>query len=90
MKKGFEVKMANSFGLATAIVWVLCTIIVWVAPEFSLNIFKLWLHNLNINVLGGFKIDFYSFLVGGITLVGSFWVVGYILGWSFKVFKTFS
>ncbi len=80
-------KLANSFALATAVVWSLCSAFVAIFPDFSFKVTKWWLHGMNIDSLGEFDLDFGNYLWGGLTLVISFWIVGYVLGWSLEIFS---
>lgn len=76
--------LANAFGLATAISWAVCSVFVLFFPDLSMIIMGWWLHGMTLSLLGPFKLDLNNFLLGGITLTFSFWVVGYILGWSWE------
>lgn len=77
--------LANAFALTTAVSWVLCSGFVAVFPKLSWRVTKWWLHGVKIDRLGGFHLTFNNFLLGGITMAVSFWVVGYILGWSLEL-----
>lgn len=77
--------IANSLALATAILWVICTVIVVILPGFSLTVTSWWLHGLNTSVLGSWNLTLANFLLGGIVLVISAWVAGYIFGWAWEV-----
>lgn len=78
--------LANGFGLATGLLWILCAAFVWLLPDLSLTITKWWLHGLSIEALGTFNLTFGNFLWGGVTLVIAGWVTGYVLGWSLEYF----
>ena len=80
-------KLASAFALANAVLWTLCSAFVAVFPAFSYKVTKWWLHGMNIDVLGDFNLGWSNFLWGGLTLVVSFWVVGYVLGWSLEIFS---
>ncbi|HEY5549763.1 MAG TPA: DUF5676 family membrane protein [Candidatus Saccharimonadales bacterium] len=80
-------KLASSLALATAVLWTLCSAFVVIFPDFSFKVTKWWLHGMNIDSLGDFNLSWGNFIGGGITLVVSFWVVGYVLGWSLGIFS---
>ncbi|MBI2009212.1 hypothetical protein HYS84_02240 [Candidatus Saccharibacteria bacterium] len=80
-------KLASAFALATAVLWTLCSAFVTIFPDFSYKVTKWWLHGMNIDVLGDFNLGWSNFLWGGLTLVVSFWVIGYVLGWSLEIFS---
>lgn len=73
--------LANSFALATAILWVVCTGFVAVFPDFSQTVTQWWMHGMEVTK---FNLDWSNFVWGGLTIVTSFWVVGYVLGWSIE------
>lgn len=77
--------LAGAFAQTTAILWVLCTVFVALWPGFSLKVTKWWLHGMNIDALGKFHLGWGNFIWGGLTLILSAWVVGYVLGWSLEV-----
>ena len=79
-----RITIANAFALTTGIAWVICSAFVFLLPDFSMTITSWWFHGLNLSPLGSFKLDFINFLLGGVILVLSFWVIGYILGWSWE------
>lgn len=74
--------LANSFALATAVLWGLCSAFVTVFPDFSHTVTKWWMHGMDVNK---FNLGWDNFVWGGVTLVISFWLVGYVFGWSFEV-----
>lgn len=74
--------LANGLALATAILWVLCSAFVAIFPDFSVTVTKWWMHGMDVS---NFNLSFASFIWGGLTLTASFWVVGYVLGWSLDV-----
>lgn len=77
--------LANAIALATAVLWVVCTAFVAFWPSFSYKVTKWWAHGMNLDAAGKFHLTWGNFFWGGITLVISLWVVGYILGWSLEI-----
>lgn len=73
--------LANSLALATAILWVLCTGFVAIFPDFSHTVTRWWMHGMEV---AKFNLDWGNFVWGGLTITASFWVVGYVLGWSLE------
>jgi hypothetical protein len=76
--------LANAFALTTAVLWVVCSAIVWVLPAFSLTVTRWWMHGLDISVMGNWNLTFTNFIVGGVTIVVSTWVTGWLFGWSWE------
>jgi len=79
--------IANSLALTTLILWIICTIIVAVFPQFSLNVTQWWMHGMDISVMGTWNLNINNFVLGGITAVASAWGSGYIFGWSWEIFS---
>ena len=77
-------RLANAFALATAVLWVLCSAITWVLPDFSMQVTRWWMHGMNISALGNWNLNFSNFLFGGIATTVSAWVSGWVLGWSWE------
>jgi len=75
-------KLANSFALATTILWVFCSAIVWLLPEFSWIVTSWWMHGMDLSAMGGWHLTVSNFLLGGITAVITAWVTGCVLAWS--------
>ena len=85
--KSTKNKLASSFALTTVVLWTLCSTFVAIFPDFSFKVTKWWLHGMNIDILSDFNLRWSNFLWGGLTLVISFWIVGYVLGWSLEIFN---
>jgi len=79
-----KIVLANAFALATVILWVVCSIFVFLLPSLSMEITGWWMHGLDLSSLGSFQLTITNFLIGGITLTIAFWVIGYIFGWSWE------
>lgn len=76
--------LANSFALATAILWTLCTAFVLVLPVFSTTVIQWLMHGMDISTMGGWNLTLGSFVLGGASITLSAWVAGWILGWSWE------
>ena len=79
-----KIVLANSFGLATLVLWVICSAFVWLLPDFSLLVTRWWMHGMDIAVIGSWNLNLSNFFLGGVTLTASFWVVGYVFGWAWE------
>jgi hypothetical protein len=80
-----KLALANAFGLTTAILWVLCSLFVFIFPELSLTVTEWMLHGLDLASLGAFNLTLSNFVLGGVSLVASAWVTGLVLGWSLEI-----
>ncbi len=76
-----SMKLANAFALATAVLWTLCALIVWILPVFTLQASVWMMHGMD---LPAWNLTFSNFLLGGISWVVVAWVTGWILGWSWQ------
>lgn len=74
--------LSNGLSLSTAILWVVCTGFVAILPDFSLTVTQWWMHGME---LPKFNLGWGNFIWGGITLVTSAWLAGWVLGWSMEV-----
>lgn len=79
-----KLTIANALALASAILWLLCTVIVAILPDFAMTVANWWMHGLDMSTMGQWNITFSSFFLGGITLVVSSWATGYIFAWSWE------
>ena len=76
-------KLANTFALGTAILWIICSAIVWALPSFSIQVTSWWIHGIDL-MTANWNLNLNNFIFGGITIVASAWVSGWIFGWSWE------
>ena len=79
-----KLTLANTFALATAKLWLLCSIFVVLFPDISLTITQWWMHGMSMKVMGSWNLNLTNFLLGGITIVISAWITGWIFAWSWE------
>jgi len=77
-------KLANAFALAMAILWIICSAVVWILPSFSLQITSWWMHGMDLTAMGNWNLTFANFLLGGILVIVSAWITGWVLAWSWE------
>lgn len=82
--KDNTIKLANAFALAMVILWTLCSVFVWLLPDFSLQITSWWMHGMDLSAMGSWHLTVSNFLLGGVTAVIASWVSGWVLGWSWQ------
>lgn len=83
--KRSPVQYACVWGLTSAVVWAVCALFVVFFPDASGIIFKSWIHRVNIELLGSWKMTIGNFLFGGVTLTASAGALGYVYGWLWKM-----
>lgn len=77
-------KLANAFALAMMVLWIICSLFVWLLPDLSLQITSWWMHGMDLSAMGSWHLTVGNFLLGGITAVISAWVTGWVLGWAWQ------
>ncbi len=77
--------LANAFALVTVVLWTLCSAIVWLLPNFSMTVFKWWMHGMNMSGLGNWNLTLGNFVGGGVTAIISAWVSGWVFGWAWEM-----
>jgi uncharacterized membrane protein len=75
---------ANAAAATTAIVYILCRILVGISPNFMLEIARSWFHTaqLQARVLGGVDV----FIIGLVTSTVFAWLVGYLFAYFYNMF----
>jgi hypothetical protein len=80
-----KMKIANASALAMAVIWLICSIGVWLLPDFSMKITNSWMHGMDVGgVMGMWSLTWSNFLVGGVSAVLASWLVGYIFAWALE------
>lgn len=76
------VAMGNALGGATAILFAICAIIVYSAPDLGVSIFKSIMHSIDVTPLttDPKPFDFGTFARGWATMTIFMWVFGWVLG----------
>lgn len=83
-RKNYKTTLANSFALAMAIIWVVCSVFVMLLPGLSMSITKAWMHGLDMQVLGDWHFTLGNFFFGGVTAIIASYLTGWIFGWSWE------
>lgn len=78
---------ANAVGVTTAIVFVVCRILIGLFPDLSFAIAQSWFHGIALSKLDTFSLTFSSFVLGLISSTTTAWVIGYIFA---KVYNSFA
>jgi hypothetical protein len=76
--------LANAFGLATVVLWTGCSILVALFPGFTMAVTRWWMHGMDISAMGDWNLNFNNFLLGGIAMIASAWITGWVFGWSWE------
>jgi hypothetical protein len=81
-----ELAFANALAAITAIVYVVCSLLVVVFPEFFKMVSQGWFHGIDIGLIwtGSPR---GNFLLGLITAVIGMWLVGWAFAWLYNQFS---
>lgn len=85
MKQSYAIP--NALALTTAIIFVLCRILVGLFPDAFFAIAQSWFHGIELNKLGVWNLTMSSFILGIISSTVTAWIVGYIF---IKVYRLFA
>lgn len=69
---------ANALAATTFILWLLCTVVYYLAPELYFSIANSWVHGMNTQVLMTGEVTSQTLLIGAVTFTASAWAVGYL------------
>ena len=76
----------NALAVTTAIVFVLCRVLVGLFPDAFFAIAQSWFHGMELSKLGSWNLTMLSFVLGLISSAVTAWVVGYIFVTVYKLF----
>lgn len=80
------VATANAVGVTTAIVFVLCRVLVGLFPDFSFTIAQSWFHGIQLTKLESWNLTFSGFILGLVSSTITAWIIGYIFA---KIYNSF-
>lgn len=75
---------AHAVAVTTAIVYVLCRILVGINPNFMFEIARIWFHTAQLQVRAPGGMD--TFIVGLVTSTVFAWLVGYLFAYCYTLF----
>lgn len=83
---GKSYAIPNSLAVTSAIIYVLCRVLVGLFPDASFTIAQSWFHGIELGKLGAWNLTLESFVLGIISSAITAWIVGYIF---IKVYRLF-
>lgn len=76
----------NALAVTTAIIYVLCRVLVGLFPDISFVVAQSWFHGIELSKSSAWNLTFVSFVLGLISSTITAWVVGYIFTRVYKLF----
>lgn len=77
---------ANAVAATTAIVFVVCRILVGLLPDFMFAIGQSWLHGIALTQLGTWNLSTSTFVLGLISSTIFAWIIGYLFAILYNAF----
>jgi hypothetical protein len=74
--------LANTFALAVAIIWVICSLLIALFPALTLAMTTWIMHGM---ALSAWNLTWGNFILGGVTLVVAAWLSAYLFGWCWEI-----
>lgn len=76
--KNSPVVISNALAVTTAIIYVLCRVLVGLFPDLFFTIAQSWFHGIELSRLDSWNLTTSSFILGIVSSIVTSWVVGYI------------
>ncbi len=77
---------ANAAAAITTLIYLICRLGVWIAPDISMTIAQSWFHNIDITQLPIPQSNAGTFVLGLVTATAGAWLVGYAFAWTYNWF----
>ncbi len=77
---------ANAFAVTTAIVYVVCRILIGLFPDASFAVAQSWFHGIALSKLGSWNLTTGAFFLGLISSTIIAWLVGYLFAKLYNAF----
>ncbi|MBI3397332.1 hypothetical protein HY045_02550 [Candidatus Woesebacteria bacterium] len=78
---------ANAFAVTTAVVYVVCRMLVGLLPDLSFTIAQSWFHGIELTKLNSWNLTAEAFILGVVTATLGAWLVGYFFGITLNFFS---
>ena len=79
---------ANAAAVVTGVIYIVCLVLTWVAPDLLLSLSNSWVHALNLESLrSGKEIGIGTVVWGLATSTAFSWTVGYAFAYFYNKFS---
>ncbi|MBI2086119.1 hypothetical protein HYT74_02140 [Candidatus Daviesbacteria bacterium] len=68
----------NALAVTTALIFVVCRILVGIFPDLSFAVAQSWFHGIEVSKQGTWDLSMPTFILGLISVTISAWIIGYI------------
>ena len=79
-----EVPFANALAGVMGVFYIVCRLLVGIAPDLFRSITQSWFHGYDLSAIPAGSTTFGGFLLGLITAVLAIWVFGYFFAWAYN------
>lgn len=79
-----QTALANTLGLLGAAYFLLCYVLVLVAPDVYRTISQSWAHGVDLSSIWSPNSD--GFFLGLVSFTGASWITGWLFGWVYNRF----
>lgn len=77
---------ANAAAATTAVVFVVCRVLIGLFPDLSFTIARSWFHGIELTRLGSWNLTASSFVLGIVSATITAWVIGYLFAFLYNWF----
>lgn len=77
---------ANALAVTSAIVYVVCRVLVGLAPDLMFNVGQSWFHGIELQRLGSWTLTTENFILGVISITVTGWLAGYLYAFVYNMF----
>ncbi|MFZ2202708.1 MAG: DUF5676 family membrane protein [Microgenomates group bacterium] len=77
---------ANALATTTAVIYVVCRVLIGLFPDLSFIVAQSWLHGVQLTKLGSWDLTWSSFFLGLITATIGAWLVGWCFAHCYNFF----
>lgn len=78
---------ANATAVTTAVVYIICRMLVGLFPKISMNVAQSWFHGIDISKISAWNLSTESFILGIISATIFAWLVGYLFANLYNYFS---
>ena len=80
-------KVALSLAVVSAILYVACALLIFIAPDFTLSLFSNLFHGIDITQIADTSISLGSTLLGLVEIIVYALIAGWVFAWVYNKFK---